>query len=434
MHPTLANIDADTVVRVALHASHALSRSEALGLWRNIVSRFPNEPRLAARYIDELLLVEAWQELDAFQPTARAHASAAIDLRYVDAAIARLQVDSAEAMLEELQARDGDSAALLLRRYSLEMLRRRFEAAERTAHSLLRFRHDKQRVADMVMAARRYGSIERTWRETHPVKRDYDVLLINLDADTARLGRMQRQLDGIAYTRIPGVKGAHLPDHALRSLTRGIAHMQKGTVGCFLSHVAAWEAVAKSGRISLILEDDAWIIAGLPPSLAELSLPRGFDLSFVNERMSGSGHRDSERVFETRSVGAVARGKPRTWSAAGTDGYFISPKGARKLLSLVQRDGLAGDVDWRLISYSLTPRQRERSIARGGFAGAALGLHEQVRCGEGRIHASALHPPLVRQFAGGSVRLWDNELSHSHMALTHALATERTPGADTWNG
>src|SRR5690606_16782429 len=106
-------------------------------------------------------------------------------------------------------------------------------------------------------------------------------------------------------------------------------HMQKGTVGCFLSHVAAWEAVRRSGRTTLVLEDDAWLIAGLPPSLAELPLPRGFDLCFVNERMASSGHRYSEQDFLTRSVGAVAGGKPRDWSSAGTDGYFVSPKGAR---------------------------------------------------------------------------------------------------------
>lgn len=430
MQPALGNVDVDMIARVALQASHALSRSDALAVWRGLVSRFPSEPRLAARYIDELLLVEAWQELDAFQPTARAYTTAFIDLRYVDAAIARLQINAAEALLEDVQAREGESLGLLARRYRLEMLRRRFEAAERTARSLLGLGYDKRRVAELAMAARWYSVIERAWRTTPPGKRDYDILLINLDTDTTRLQRMQTQLDGIEFTRIPGVRGAHLPSHALRLLTRDVGHMQKGTLGCFLSHVAAWEAVAKGGRTALVLEDDAWLIAGLPPSLAELPLPRGFDLCFANERMSDSRHRYSEQAFRTRSVGAVAARKPPDWSSAGTDGYFISPKGARKLLALVEQDGLAGDVDWRLVSYSLTPGQRQRSIAKGGFAGAALDFHERSRNGDGRIRASALHPPLVRQFAGGSVRLWDNELSHSHMALVHALATDRKLNAD----
>ena len=425
MRPTLANVDVDMVARVALHASHALSRSEALAIWRGLVTRFPSEPRLAARYVEELLLVEAWQELDAFQQTASAYETALLDLRYVDVAIARLQVDAAEAMLERLRAREGESAALLSRRYSLEMLRRQFQAAERTAHALLEFRHDEQRVAEMAMGARRYGDIERAWRGTASKERNYDVLLINLDTDTTRLQRMQTQLSDIEFTRIPGVRGAHLPNHALRLLTRDMGHLQKGTVGCFLSHIAAWEAVVKSGRTTLVLEDDAWLIAGLPPSLAELPLPRGFDLCFANERMSDPRHRYSEQTFRTRSAGAVAARKPPEWSSAGTDGYFVSPKGARKLLALVQRDGLAGDVDWRLVSYSLTPRQRQRSIARGGFAGAALDFHERVRSPDGGIRSSALHPPLVRQFAGGSVRLWDNELSHSHVAMVHELAADR---------
>lgn len=425
MLSALAKVDVDMIARVALHASHAMSRSEALALWRNLVARFPGEPRLAARYIDELLLVEAWSELDAFQASARAHAVASIDLRYVDAAIARLQVDAAETMLEDVRAREGVTPALLLRRYSLETLRRRFEAAERTAQALVGLGYDEAQAAEMALAARRYGDLERAWRKPYPAKRDYDVLLINLDTDTTRLQRMQTQLEDTEFTRIPGVRGAHLPSHALRLLTRGIGHMQKGTVGCFLSHAAAWERVAESGRVTLVLEDDAWVIAGLPPSLADLPLPRGFDLCFANERLSDSKHRYSDQAFRTRSVGAVAARKPPAWSSAGTDGYFVSPKGARKLLALFERDGLAGDVDWRLVSYSLTPPQRQRSIARGGFAGAALNFHEQARNGDGQIRASALHPPLVRQFAGGSVRLWDNALSHSHLALAHSLATKQ---------
>ncbi len=116
------------------------------------------------------------------------------------------------------------------------------------------------------------------------------------------------------------------------------------------------------------------------------------------------------------SAETAAGSKADGWTSAGTDGYFVSPSGARRLLALVEADGIAGDVDWRLISYSLQPRTRQALIARGGFRGNALQFHEAVR-DEQTIRAYVLHPALVRQFDGGSVRLWDNAMSHAHFTL-----------------
>jgi hypothetical protein len=96
---------------------------------------------------------------------------------------------------------------------------------------------------------------------------------------------------------------------------------------------------------------------------------------------------------------------------------------------MVERDGIAGDVDWRLISYGLSAEQRRSVVARGGFAGAAVSFHEAFHSASSSLKAYVLVPPIIRQFVGGSVRLWDNALAHSHMATlkTVRLRNQRSP-------
>jgi len=50
-------------------------------------------------------------------------------------------------------------------------------------------------------------------------------------------------------------------------------------------------------------------------------------------------------------VAATVAAKSRGLNTPGTYGYFLSRRGADKLLDKVVRDGYAGDIDWRLIAY-----------------------------------------------------------------------------------
>lgn len=97
-----------------------------------------------------------------------------------------------------------------------------------------------------------------------------DTYIINLKRATQRWTRMTQRLSTSAYYRIhriPGVEGTDLDlQHvALDSATTRRYFGQdlgKGSIGCYLSHVNAWEAlIASNAPYGLILEDDAYFDA-----------------------------------------------------------------------------------------------------------------------------------------------------------------------------
>lgn len=409
------------VVKVATMATHGMPRDKALALWRSMIARFPDEASYAEQYVFELLLTENWDELDRFEREAQRYSSEDLALRFIDVALARGNGGHAAALSARFILQFGRKPAVLVRKFSVYLLQRDFVGAEQVALDLAGMLPQEARRANYLAGrARQIASATEGWSETMSPERDYDIFLVNLDSDLARLERAKRQLDGHAFVRVSGVKGAHLPQQVLAELTRGKGQMQKGTVGCFLSHVGIWERVVSSGRPALVLEDDAWVVAGLPPTLGALPIPAGFDILFVNERMVPATLTLKSLGFDVTTAGKAALSKGNAWTSAGTDGYLISPQGAGKLLKYVAEDGLAGDVDWRLISYALTDRQRDAVSTAGGFTGRAVDFHRQFHGGRRSLRAYSLTPSLVRQFAGGSVRLWDNELAHSHVEQVRA--------------
>ncbi|WP_322893873.1 MULTISPECIES: glycosyltransferase family 25 protein [unclassified Yoonia] len=94
---------------------------------------------------------------------------------------------------------------------------------------------------------------------------DLGIWLINLDRDTDRLAKMQRQLDamGLAYTRFPAINGKDRADElAARVDAQAYARnmgqdISPGHIGCYASHVTVWEILAASPhKVGLVLEDD----------------------------------------------------------------------------------------------------------------------------------------------------------------------------------
>jgi GR25 family glycosyltransferase involved in LPS biosynthesis len=116
-------------------------------------------------------------------------------------------------------------------------------------------------------------------------------------------------------------------------------------------------------------------------------------------------------------VAEVVKKKPADWSSAGTDGYFISKRGARKLLDLLHLDGLAGDIDWRLMLYSLDATERRALLEKPGFMRDSLEFHQHFVRSREKLESYVLLPALVKQFSAGSVRLWDNHLPHANLEL-----------------
>ena len=153
----------------------------------------------------------------------------------------------------------------------------------------------------------------------------------------------------------PGVLIADLPRVAAKMLTGG-GGFKSGALGCFMAHVLAWEKIAGSIEPwSLIVEDDVE-----PCDLGRLhraAIPDDAEIVWLNRRMDCASERPASRdpviAVPARDV---LKYKVSLREPPGGDGYMLSRAGAGKLLDTIQRDGMHGHVDWRLLRYAVTPQ------------------------------------------------------------------------------
>lgn len=153
----------------------------------------------------------------------------------------------------------------------------------------------------------------------------------------ARYASMMKRLGPILSLRVQpviGVSGATLSMDKLRregTYAKKYADlsMTRGAVGCFLSHVRAWEALVRSGEAhALVLEDDANMpvtprfAARLKAAIADLdkSVPEWGVL------LLGRG-------TNSRAVSRVSPGVVRVCKSWGLFSYIISRAAAIDLLS-----------------------------------------------------------------------------------------------------
>ena len=219
------------------------------------------------------------------------------------------------------------------------------------------------------------------------------IAVINLDRNTERLSLLKREFCRcqMPLLRIPGVEGSRIPAVAIRRL--GGTPSMRGTLGCFLSHIAAWEAISAQGiPHCLVVEDDVIPLLDLPADWRFLNLPNNFDICFVNDRLAPSSRSDG---FSHVTLSEAMLAFPTWRNAPGADGYLLSALGARKLLAWVYRDGFAGDVDWRLLAYSLTALDCA-ALPTGSEAYCTLtGIAANISSSE-RLIAMVAAPALIR--------------------------------------
>lgn len=227
---------------------------------------------------------------------------------------------------------------------------------------------------------------------------DYAFMVINLDRNAARMAEVSRQCVGFATrpSRLPGTDGALLPGSAVRRLT-GSDYAPRGTLGCFLSHAAAWERLlAGPHACALVMEDDAIPLLDPSAAVATALSTLGWDVIWLNERMQPNGTPDATASFTTLPVAAHMQGFDPRQDAVGTDGYLVSRAGARTLLAWTVADGFAGNVDWRMLAYALSPAARA-AIPAGSMARTMLDENAPEPQRPERLNALALHPALVRE-------------------------------------
>ncbi len=233
------------------------------------------------------------------------------------------------------------------------------------------------------------------------------IAILNLDRNTARLAEAEAHFAACRMPRfrVPGVEGARLSAPSVLRLGGDLS--RRGTLGCFLAHAAAWEAMLARGLSHcLVVEDDTMPLLDLPERWGVFGLPEGLELCFLNDRMAP---RAPDPVFRVLSVPDALAQFPPERNAAGADGYLISAGGARKLLGWLAEDGFAEDVDWRLLAYAVPPALHA-GLPDGHASRVIAHLHATIGAGR-RLDAAVLSPPLIRTVPIASDREDENRLA-----------------------
>jgi hypothetical protein len=224
------------------------------------------------------------------------------------------------------------------------------------------------------------------------------VYVINLTCDVARRARIEAQLatlPELVPSFLTAVDGGALPEQVCAALSDKSWAKNKGTIGCFLSHVRAWELLAKlTIPYAVVLEDDAEFIG--VQTFSSLNLPSDFDIVFINERMSRNvkgegfvGMAESLRTVEFARDGF------------GTDGYILTPLAATKLLKACVENFYSGHVDGRLVRYATSPEELDK-LGEAPVAEIIRRHHDQSRLPQlGLLKGYVLTKPFVRQNVSG---------------------------------
>jgi glycosyl transferase family 25 len=184
------------------------------------------------------------------------------------------------------------------------------------------------------------------------------IVVINLDRDVDRMAHMHAQLArcGVQYQRFRALQGDRLTSDLARYFPFGTP-LSPGEIGCYASHLAIMQAVARGDMPTptLVLEDDVGLPDDLSPVFDALigALPAQWDivrLSYHTKSVS----RPVARIDGERRLVRYTR-VPTT-----TGAYLISASGARKFLEHRPRrlpidHDLRRVWEWSLDTYGVSP-------------------------------------------------------------------------------
>ncbi len=201
-------------------------------------------------------------------------------------------------------------------------------------------------------------------------------------------------------------------------LGRRVSSELKGTLGCFLGHVAAWEAfLATEHQAVLVVEDDTTFRFDLPKSVTAFGVPENYDYCFITAGIAAPIRARPGAASEFVAV-PVDQAIKTLWSTVrvpGTQGYLLSRPGAEALLRRTEEDGFFGDIDWRLVAYSFE-RKLLGSLPQSTFAHEALTAQFDVIASHPPMRGFALSPGFAFPGAWSSVRVAANRSkSHAHL-------------------
>ena len=157
-----------------------------------------------------------------------------------------------------------------------------------------------------------------------------ECFIINLETAIDRMHFMKDQMIKLSlkFQRIDAVTEKDLnisgSDDYWNTWERPLKNTEKA---CFISHVNAWNAVVKSNKPSLILEDDAFLSKDIKSVLLSASILEGIDLLSLEVRFKRkllSNHKEklNTNYFYSRLY----------QNGSGAAAYILWPSGAKKLI------------------------------------------------------------------------------------------------------
>ncbi len=169
----------------------------------------------------------------------------------------------------------------------------------------------------------------------------YDVWpihVINLADNTARMDNVRRQLDaqGLAFERVDAVNGWKLTPDEIANVYDAQANkiharhdLVPAEIGCYLSHINAWRAIAESSADGgFIFEDDFKADASLAKVMQALSTDGGTDWDMVKLFTFDPDARKVEDRMLTEGIRLVVPFRVPTCLI----GYGLTKKAARHLV------------------------------------------------------------------------------------------------------
>ena len=230
------------------------------------------------------------------------------------------------------------------------------------------------------------------------------ALIISLEEDLEKFVTLKTSIASntkIPVHKIPAVPGKTLSQIAQDALTLTANYsVGKGALGCFLSHTAAWEFIIRAElEWAIILEDDAQVINF--PALVDISIPESADLIFCQDRIqpiSFDGSVENPQYISIdHGVERLVKKNGRQRDI-GADGYILTRRGAKKLISAIQTDKFYGHIDWRLLRYCISEDDCIR-LAGDSEIGVILQKHHCQQRPSWGILTSYIHWPAIVRHA-----------------------------------
>jgi glycosyl transferase family 25 len=161
------------------------------------------------------------------------------------------------------------------------------------------------------------------------------IYVISLERSVDRRKRVEEQLNktNIQWNFLDAVDGYALPQMPSSYQKSKVKRLQgyeltPGEIGCFLSHIKAWDLCLKNNTTTLVFEDDFLVGENLEVVIEDL-LSIADHWSLV--RLSGIYETNHQILINRPSYGLVKNlGEP-----CGTAAYMIQPEAAKILLQSV---------------------------------------------------------------------------------------------------